>query len=265
METLCALLRVAANPAVRLMRRVGIWAAALACCAMAVFVKRGPVQPVRVLHMPREVTLMTLDASAAHGIRFVTKPTPVMYVDDKTAAVIRRGWLYRHQLIVSARRAFGLNAPVSLLAGQIHQESRWDAQAVSPAGAVGMSQFMPATAAAMGARYPELIPVARNDATWSINAQTRHMRELWDSFASIKDNCERAAFVLAVYSGGYKFLQLERAQARDRNVWFGSVELQRVRGLSAWQENRAYPRLILRRWEPMYRNAGYPQGVDLCI
>lgn len=247
------------------MSRHSIWLAVLACCAMAIFVKRGPVQPVRVLNMPREVTLMTLDWTAAHGIRYVTKPAPVMYVDDTTAAVIRRGWLYRHQLIVSARRAFGLNAPVSLLAGQIHQESRWDAQAVSHAGAVGISQFMPATAAAMGVRYPELIPVARTDAIWSINAQTRHMRELWDSFASVGNTCERAAFALAAYNGGFKFLTRERAQARDRNVWFRSVELQRVRGLSAWQENRAYPRLILKRWEPMYRNAGYPQGIDLCI
>lgn len=242
------------------MSRHSIWLAVLACCAMAIFVKRGPVQPVHVLHMPREVERLALD-----GISYVTPPMPVMYIDDATASVIRRGWFYRHQLMVAARRAFGLNAPVSMLAGQIHQESKWIENAVSSAGAVGMAQFMPPTAAVMGARYPELIPVARTDAVWSINAQSRHMRELWDSFASVDNNCERAAFALAAYNGGFKFLARERAQARDRNVWFRSVELQRVRGLSAWQENRAYPRLILRRWEPMYRNAGYPQGIDLCM
>lgn len=40
--------------------------------------------------------------------------------------------------------------PAAVLAAQLHQESRWDPNAVSPAGAVGLAQFMPATWEAYG-------------------------------------------------------------------------------------------------------------------
>jgi hypothetical protein len=59
--------------------------------------------------------------------------------------------------------------PVSLLLGQIYQESR-GRNVISPAGAAGVSQFMPATAKQYG--------VDVNDVVSSINGQANYMRDL---------------------------------------------------------------------------------------
>lgn len=53
---------------------------------------------------------------------------------------------YQRELTRNARAVWGLNAPVSTFAAQIHQESQWNARARSPVGAQGLAQFMPATA-----------------------------------------------------------------------------------------------------------------------
>ncbi|MFZ6872852.1 transglycosylase SLT domain-containing protein [Undibacterium sp. Di27W] len=53
---------------------------------------------------------------------------------------------YRNDLTRIARSVWGLDAPVPVFAAQIHQESGWNPGAVSKVGALGMTQFMPATA-----------------------------------------------------------------------------------------------------------------------
>lgn len=53
---------------------------------------------------------------------------------------------YQRELTRNARAVWGLNAPVSTFAAQIHQESQWNARARSPVGAQGLAQFMPTTA-----------------------------------------------------------------------------------------------------------------------
>ena len=64
--------------------------------------------------------------------------------------------------IGSAAAANGL--PPSLLAALLRAESGFDPRAVSPAGALGIAQFMPGTAAGMGLRDPfdpaQAIPAA---------------------------------------------------------------------------------------------------------
>lgn len=54
---------------------------------------------------------------------------------------------HQRELTRIAHERFGLNAPVPVFAAQLHQESAWNPGAVSPVGAKGMAQFMPATAA----------------------------------------------------------------------------------------------------------------------
>jgi hypothetical protein len=49
-------------------------------------------------------------------------------------------------LIREARAQWGMDAPIATMAAQIHQESTWRDDAVSPAGAQGLAQFMPSTA-----------------------------------------------------------------------------------------------------------------------
>ena len=63
-------------------------------------------------------------------------------------------WTHRSEMVRSAYRIHGPGAPVATLAGQIHQESGWRADARSWVGAQGLAQFMPATAADMARLHP---------------------------------------------------------------------------------------------------------------
>src|SRR5215208_6391784 len=87
-----------------------------------------------------------------------------------------------------ARAASRWDVSAALLAAQLQAESGFDPGAVSPAGAQGIAQFMPATAAAYGLRDP-FDPVA------AIDAQGRLMSELLSRFGSVP-------LALAAYNAG---------------------------------------------------------------
>lgn len=76
-----------------------------------------------------------------------------------------------------------------LLAAQLRQESGFDPNAVSPAGAGGIAQFMPGTAEAVGLRD-------RFDPKQAIAAQGRLMRQLLDQFNGRED------LALSAYNAG---------------------------------------------------------------
>jgi len=87
-----------------------------------------------------------------------------------------------------ARAAQRWNVSAALLAAQIMAESNFNPFARSPAGAQGISQFMPDTAAALGLRDPF-------DAEASIDAQAHLMRDLLRRFGSVP-------LALAAYNAG---------------------------------------------------------------
>jgi hypothetical protein len=80
------------------------------------------------------------------------------------------------------------NVQPELLAAQLKAESNFNPNAVSSAGARGIAQFMPGTAAAMGLRDPF-------NARAAIDAQAHLMHELIKQFASIPK-------ALAAYNAG---------------------------------------------------------------
>jgi hypothetical protein len=92
---------------------------------------------------------------------------------------------YRAALLRAASR-HGVDA--SLLAAQLMAESNFNPAAVSPAGAQGIAQFMPGTAAAYGLRDPF-------DADAAIDAQARLMADLLREFGSTR-------LALAAYNAG---------------------------------------------------------------
>ena len=87
-----------------------------------------------------------------------------------------------------ARAAQRWNVSATLLAAQIYAESGFNPFAVSPVGAQGISQFMPATARAYGLSNPF-------DAERAIDAQARMMRDLLRQFGSVP-------LALAAYNAG---------------------------------------------------------------
>jgi soluble lytic murein transglycosylase-like protein len=92
---------------------------------------------------------------------------------------------YRDPILRSAAR---WQVPAALLAAQLEAESGFDPNAVSPAGAEGIAQFMPATAAAYGLRDP-FDPVA------AIDAEAHLMSDLLRQFGSV-------SLALAAYNAG---------------------------------------------------------------
>ena len=84
--------------------------------------------------------------------------------------------------------AAAANVSPSLLAALVWQESRWNAQAVSPKGAMGLAQLMPATARDLGVNPAD--PIA------NLNGGARYLRQLLDLFDG---NVEKA---LAAYNAG---------------------------------------------------------------
>jgi hypothetical protein len=89
---------------------------------------------------------------------------------------------------VIARAAQRWNVGAALLAAQLYVESGFNPNARSPAGAEGIAQFMPGTAAALGLADPFDAPAA-------IDAQAHLMRDLLRRFASVP-------LALAAYNAG---------------------------------------------------------------
>jgi soluble lytic murein transglycosylase-like protein len=92
---------------------------------------------------------------------------------------------YRAPIEEAASR-WGVSA--NLLAAQLQAESGFDPGAVSPAGARGIAQFMPATAAAYGLRDPF-------DPERAIDAQAHLMSDLLGQFGQVP-------LALAAYNAG---------------------------------------------------------------
>jgi len=115
-----------------------------------------------------------------------------------------------HDAIVRASQRWNVGA--ALLSAQIYAESNFNPFARSPAGAQGIAQFMPGTAAALGLRNPF-------DPDEAIDAQAHLMRDLLRRFGSVP-------LALAAYNAGP-----------------GAVE--RHGGIPPYPETRAYVLKIL--------------------
>ncbi len=87
-----------------------------------------------------------------------------------------------------AKAAQRWSVSATLLAAQLYQESGFNPFARSPAGALGIAQFMPGTAASYGLRNPF-------HAERAIDAQAHHMHDLLRQFASVP-------LALAAYNAG---------------------------------------------------------------
>ena len=135
-----------------------------------------------------------------------------------------------------------------LLASVIYQESRFNPEAESWAGAYGLMQLMPVTAKNYG--ITRTSPPADH-----IRAGVSFIKWLDDRFIDdITDKSERIKFILASYNIGYGHIEDARRLAErygdDPNIWYGSVE--------EW---------LLKKSDPKYYNDqvvkyGYARGIE---
>jgi membrane-bound lytic murein transglycosylase F len=131
-----------------------------------------------------------------------------------------------------------------LVAAQVYQESLFDPEARSPAGALGLMQLMPRTARSLGVGNP------RNPAE-NIRGGVRHLRELYEFFDNAATEEDRIRIALAAYNVGQGHLldarNLARRKGRDPEKWASLAET-----------------LPLLRDERYYRDAlyGYCRGTE---
>ncbi len=180
--------------------------------------------------------------------------------DANAARPPQAALLYRADLIRNARLVWGLNAPVADFAAQIEHESRWQPGITNRIGAQGLGQFMPATTAWIGELMPALAAKAPLNPGWSLRAVVSFDYWLWQRVSAVK-RCERMAMTLSAYNGGLGWVQRDRrlaeSQGYDSRRWFDSIErVNAGRRVSAWRENRNYPRRILRVLAPRYLTWG---------
>jgi len=105
-----------------------------------------------------------------------------------------------------------------LLAAQCYQESTFDPNAQSWAGARGLMQIMPNTADHLGLPREQL-----NDPKSNIEAATRYIKELEADLAFIHNRYERQNFVLAAYNGGLNHvrdaMRLADRDGKNSHLW----------------------------------------------
>lgn len=160
----------------------------------------GVVQIARVTSQPDYIRRVIPDAGAVGA------------VGSPTAARVPAGTPYAG-LFGRAGQAYGVDP--SLLAAVARQESGFDPRAVSPAGAQGLMQLMPATARGLGVADPF-------DPSQAVDGAARLLRDLIGRFG-------RVDLALAAYNAGP-----------------GAVL--RYDGIPPYQETQHYVRSVMSMW-----------------
>lgn len=103
-----------------------------------------------------------------------------------------------------------------LIASQCYQESGFDPNAVSSAGARGLMQIMPTTASALGLSRVE-------NPEENVAAAARYIVQLTQKFSHIRNKQDQICFVLAAYNGGFGHVSDAQALAKKNGqnhlVW----------------------------------------------
>ena len=113
-----------------------------------------------------------------------------------------------------------------MVAAQAYQESGLDQSVVSRAGAIGIMQMLPSTAADKSVGIPDISTIDNN-----IRAGTKYLRYIVDHYFDDPeiDEVNRTLFAFASYNAGPNRIRRLRAKAAesgyDPNKWFRNVEV----------------------------------------
>lgn len=131
--------------------------------------------------------LNVLDGRAADQYKDSVRLTPG-YAPSAETAIPRYEGRYRGEYLAAAKAAARKHGiPEDLFLRLVQQESGWNPKAVSHAGAIGLAQLMPATAARLG--------VDPHDPTANLDGGARYLRMQYERFKSWR-------LALAAYNAG---------------------------------------------------------------
>jgi membrane-bound lytic murein transglycosylase MltF len=120
-----------------------------------------------------------------------------------------------------------------MIAAQAYQESHLDQSKRSPAGAIGIMQLLPSTAADRVVGIPDISTVDDN-----VHAGVKYLAWLRDRYFSEDEIAplDRVLFSFAAYNAGPGNIARARRKARalgfDPDRWFGNVEIGMYRAVS---------------------------------
>ena len=130
-----------------------------------------------------------------------------------------------------------------MIVAQAYQESQFDHSRVSHAGAVGLMQVLPTTAADRAVNIPDISSLENN-----VHAGVKYLNWLRQTYYSDPAIAplDQVLFSFAAYNAGPGNMRKARRRAEsmglDRNEWFGNVEVGMYRSVSG--EPAAYVRNI---------------------
>ncbi|GCE06344.1 lytic transglycosylase domain-containing protein [Dictyobacter aurantiacus] len=186
-----------------LLRDWGLYAVVILVAALAVLVTNRPGNPRVCRILARNVFLLSLFLCFYHlfAVTFLVK-VPAL-ADTSGAVLIQHPLSAGSVNYVSLARQDAVAAGIDpdLFVRQINQESGFQPGVVSSAGAVGIAQFMPATAAGLG--------IDPHDPVQALHAAARLMASYLRQYGS-----ESAA--LAAYNAGPAALKNARMQCGAR-------------------------------------------------
>lgn len=134
-----------------------------------------------------------------------------------------------------------------MIMSQAYQESRLDHNAVSDAGAVGIMQLLPSTAADKNVNIPNIDKLENN-----IHAGNKYLRFIRDRYFADEgmDNLNKTLFAFAAYNAGpariAELRRLAAAKGLDPNLWFDNVEALAAQRIG--REPVDYVRNIYKYW-----------------
>jgi soluble lytic murein transglycosylase-like protein len=136
-------------------------------------------QPVAAVASMPAPALTAQSASVPAPVPVPDPPPKAVSTVKPAAAPPIAALAYRDELIRTAHAVWGINAPVAVFGAQIHQESGWRHDAVSPVGALGLAQFMPATAKWIAQIDPALVEGQPYNPGWAMRAMVVYDQNLY--------------------------------------------------------------------------------------
>jgi len=185
-------------------------------------------------------------------------PSPMDMNPPPPSAIPREALAYRDRFIRIWRFYFAFAESPTVGFAQVHQESRWKADARS-VYASGLAQFTPATAADYSRLLPPEIRAqcsstagCPTDPTWALYALSLYDYNLHRGYGWAETPDDRWRLALAAYNGGGGWIKKERVRAENSARW-ADIAKACMRSAASCKENHDYPVVIMERWLPLYQ------------